>query len=427
MTTNANACPPGETPAPGVAPRCRSCGATLAQTLCDLGVSPISNALLRPEQLDAMEPFYPLHARVCGACKWVQIEAFEPPERIFTDDYAYFSSYAESWLAHAERFAAQACQRFELGNTKQVVEVASNDGYLLQYFKARGVPVLGVEPARNVAEAAIAKGIPTEIAFFGRDTAARLRARGVQADLLIGNNVLAHVPHVNDFCAGLAALLAPAGVLSLEFPHLVRLIEGNQFDTIYHEHFSYISLFALEHLLARHGLRVFDVEQLATHGGSLRVYACLQDAPHAERPGLDAVRALEARFGIEDLARYRGFGERVLETKLALLSFLIDAHRRGLRVCGYGAPAKASTLLNYCGIDRSVLPFTVDRSPRKQGCYLPGVRIPIRHPEAIAQTRPDLVFVLPWNLRDEIAKQLAYVRRWGGRLFVAIPTLEVLP
>lgn len=406
--------------------RCRSCGASLTETFVDLGVSPLANSFLRPERLSAMEPFYPLHVHVCSECRLVQLDAFESPEHIF-GDYLYFSSYSPGWLAHAEAYAERMTARFGLGADSRVVEIASNDGYLLQYFQRRGIPVLGVEPAANVAKAAAAKGIPTEVAFFGAATAARLKAEGRTADLMAANNVLAHVPDINDFVAGFKILLAPAGTVTFEFPHLQRLIAGNQFDTIYHEHFSYLSLLAVERILGRHGLAVFDVEELPTHGGSLRLYVRhAEDGSRPESPAVAAARAGEAAAGLHEAATYRGFGERVAAIKRETLRFLIEAHAAGKRVVGYGAPAKGNTLLNYLGAGPEFLAFTVDRSPHKQGLFLPGVRIPIKAPEAIAEARPDYVLILPWNLKDEIMDQMAVVRSWGGRFVVPIPALTVI-
>ncbi len=404
--------------------QCRFCAAPVMQSFADLGMSPLSNAFVAPERAGAMEPFYPLHARVCDACHLVQLEAFETPEQIF-GDYLYFSSYAESWLRHAEAYAAEMVARFGLGAASQVVEVASNDGYLLQYFAAHGVPVLGVEPAANVAAVARDKGIPTEVAFFGVATAQRLKAAGVAPQLMAANNVLAHVPELNDFVAGFAVLLAPGGVLTVEFPHLLRLMRERQFDTIYHEHFSYFSLLTVQRIFAAHGLRVFDVQQLPTHGGSLRVFVTQGDAPHAETPAVPALLAEERAAGLEGRAAYAAFAEQVVDTKAALMAFCVEARRAGKTILGYGAPAKGNTLLNYCGIGPEFIGFTVDRSPHKQGLLLPGTRIPIRAPEALLAARPDYVLILPWNLRDEIATQMAAVREWGGRFVVPIPSVQV--
>ena len=405
---------------------CRFCGAELEHTFCDLGMSPLSNAFLTAEQLQEMEPFYPLHVYVCGRCFLVQLQEFESPQHIFAEDYAYFSSYSDTWLEHARRYTEQMIGRFGLGPKSQVVEIASNDGYLLQYFKQKGVPVLGVEPAKNVAEAAVAKGIPTLTRFFGVKTARELVAQGTRADLLLGNNVLAHVPDLNDFVAGIQVILKPDGVLTMEFPHLQHLIEENQFDTIYHEHFSYFSFLAAQRVFARHGLQLFDVEEITTHGGSLRIYG--RHAGQGGEPG-ERVRELvarERRLKFEDLETYRKFSGRVQETKLQLLEFLISVKRAGKRVVGYGAPAKGNTLLNYCGIRSDFLEFTVDRSPHKQNTFLPGTHIPVHAPERIDEVKPDYVLILPWNIKDEIVKQMAHIRSWGGKFVVPIPKVKVL-
>ena len=406
---------------------CRFCEAPLRQSFADLGMSPLSNSFLRAEQLNRMEPFYPLHAYVCAACFLVQLEAFETPEHIFSD-YAYFSSYAETWLRHAEAYAEAMIQRFGFGPGQRIVEVASNDGYLLQYFARRGIPVLGVEPAANVARSAVAKGIPTEVLFLGERTGQTLAAQGKQGDLLIGNNVLAHVPALNDFVKGLRALLKPQGILTMEFPHLLNLIEQGQFDTIYHEHFSYLSLYTVAQVFERHAMALFDVEAIPTHGGSLRIFVRhATDRTHASTPRVQAMIAREERAGLRSLATYAAFPARIEQVKLDLLEFLLQARRAGKRVAGYGAPAKGNTLLNYCGIRTDLLAYTVDRSPQKQGLFLPGTHIPIHAPGHLAETRPDYVLILPWNLRDEITEQQRDVREWGGRFVVAIPRLEVLP
>jgi SAM-dependent methyltransferase len=403
---------------------CRFCAAPLTESFADLGMSPLSNAFVPAERAGAMEKFYPLHAYVCGTCRLVQLGEFESPEAIF-GDYLYFSSYSESWLRHAETYVQAMIQRFGPNAGSQIVELASNDGYLLQYFKRAGIPVLGIEPAANVAAASIAKGIETEIAFFGRATAERLRAAGRAADLIVANNVLAHVPELNDFVAGIKILLAPSGIATIEFPHLERLIAENQFDTIYHEHFSYFSLFTVEQVFARHGLTVCDVEELSTHGGSLRLY--VRHAGSGEvSAAVEALRQREIAAGLAGPEPYARFAETVVETKAAILEFLIGARRAGKRVLGYGAPAKGNTLLNYCGIRGDMIGFTVDRSPHKQGMRLPGTHIPIRAPEALIAARPDYVFILPWNLKDEIMTQLAEIRGWGGKFVVPIPRLEVL-
>jgi SAM-dependent methyltransferase len=405
---------------------CRFCGSKLTQTFADLGMSPLSNSFVAAERAAAGEMFYPLHAFVCDACHLVQLDQFETPEQIFRD-YLYFSSFSESWLKHAEAYTEHMTRRFGLGAGSQVVEVASNDGYLLQYFQARGVPVLGVEPAANVAEAAKAKGIPTEIAFFSAATARRLAASGIVPDVIAGANVMAQVPDLNDFVAGFAILLKPGGVVTIEFPHLLQLMRYNQFDTIYHEHFSYFSLLTVERVFARHGLRLFDVQELPTHGGSLRIFATQSGNP--THPGTGAVAkvlAEERAAGLEGQAAYAAFAARVVDTKAALLEFCIAARREGKRIAGYGAPAKGNTLLNYCGIGPEFLAFTVDRSPHKQGKLLPGVRIPIRAPAAIFAAKPDYVLILPWNLTEEIVAQMAAIRDWGGRFVVPIPAVRLL-
>jgi len=405
---------------------CRFCGAELTQTFADLGMSPISNAFLKADQLNRMEPFYPLHAYVCGTCFLVQLEEFESPQRIFGDNYAYFSSYSDSWLDHARRYTEQMIGRFGFGPKSRVIEIASNDGYLLQYFKQKGVPVLGIEPARNVAEAAIAKGIPTLTRFFGVETAKELVAQGTRADLLLGNNVLAHVPDLNDFVAGMKVILKPDGVLTMEFPHLQHLIEENQFDTIYHEHFSYFSFLAAQRVFAHHGLQLFDVEEIPTHGGSLRIYGRLAERGGEPGERVKELLARERRLKFEDLETYRAFSGRVQETKRQLLEFLISVKRAGKKVAGYGAPAKGNTLLNYCGIRSDFLEFTVDRSPHKQNTFLPGTHIPVHAPARIDEVKPDYVLILPWNIKDEIVSQMAHIRSWGGKFVVPIPRVKVL-
>jgi SAM-dependent methyltransferase len=407
--------------------RCRFCDSQLTHIFADLGASPLSNAYLRSEQLDRSEPFYSLTAYVCESCFLVQLPAVETPENIFSD-YAYFSSYSETWLRHAQTYTERMFSRFGFGSEHQVVEIASNDGYLLQYFQQGNVPVLGVEPAANVAKVAQEKGIPTVVKFFGTQTAQELAADGNAADLLLGNNVLAHVPDINDFVAGMGVLLKPQGVITMEFPHLLRLMHENQFDTIYHEHFSYLSFLTVEQVFAKHGLTLFDVEELPTHGGSLRIYA-RHKAYDAEpiSPRVAELREREREAGLTRLETYAAFAEQVRETKRQLLDFLIAAKREGKTVVGYGAPAKGNTLLNYCGIRTDFLDYTVDRSPHKQGLYLPGTRVPIHAPEKIAETRPDYVLILPWNLRDEIIEQMTSIREWGGKFVVPIPMVEVIP
>lgn len=404
---------------------CRLCGEPLHQVFVDLGASPLSNSYLKPEQLDQMEPFYPLTVRVCTSCWLAQLPMIVRPEHIFTD-YAYFSSFSSTWLEHCARYVESVTRRFGLNERCRVVELASNDGYLLQYFVQKGIPVLGVEPAGNVALTALAKGIPTLVKFFGVETARSMVASGLSADLLIGNNVFGHVPDLNDFVAGMKLLLKPQGIITLEFPHLERLIEHNEFDTIYHEHFSYFSFISAEAALARHGLRVFDVEELPTHGGSLRLYiAHSENDAQPTLPAVNHLRERELRAGFNTLEPYRRFAAQVERTKQSLLKFLISAKERGLKIAGYGAPAKGNTLLNYCGIRTDFIAFTVDKNPRKQGTYLPGTRIPVFPVEQIRAYKPDLLFILPWNIKDEVMQQMAYIREWGGRFFVAIPDVRV--
>ncbi|GAC1438832.1 MAG: class I SAM-dependent methyltransferase [Solirubrobacteraceae bacterium] len=400
---------------------CRFCSAPLSRTFADLGMSPLANAYLSPERANTMEAFYPLHAFACDACLLVQLEQFETAEGIFSD-YAYFSSYSSTWLQHAERYVEQMIDRLGIGPGSQVIELASNDGYLLQYFQQRGVPVLGVEPAANVAELARAKGIETRVEFFGRAVGASLP----QADLLLGNNVLAHVPDLNDFVAGAKLALKPGGTITMEFPHLLRLISGNQWDTIYHEHFSYFSWICVSQVFAAHGLRLWDVEELPTHGGSLRIFGAHDDDP---RQLTDRARDLQAReeaAGLRDPATYSAFGAQVAGDKLAILELLVSLRREGKRIAGYGAPAKGNTMLNYCGIGPEIVEFTCDLNPHKQGHFLPGTHIPIRGPEAIREERPDVVLILPWNLREEICAQLAFIEEWGGRFAARSPELKLL-
>jgi SAM-dependent methyltransferase len=404
---------------------CRFCGAPLQAVFADLGMSPLANSYLPPERVNAMEPFYPLRALVCDRCFLVQLEEFETPEEIFSD-YAYFSSYSSSWLEHSRRYAEQMVQRLALDEQSQVVEIASNDGYLLQYFREREIAVLGIEPAANVAEVAVEKGVPTVVEFFGEDVARRL-AEGSAADLLLGNNVLAHVPDLNDFVAGMKVLLKPGGVITMEFPHLMRLIEENQWDTIYHEHFSYFSFLTVSAVFEAHGLRLFDVEELPTHGGSLRIYgAHAEDAEKPESATARELRDRERAAGYERLDTYLGYGRRVEQDKRQILSFLIDLKEQDLRIVGYGAPAKGNTLLNYCGVRREFIDYTCDLNPHKQGHFLPGSHIPIRSPEEIREDKPDVVLILPWNLKDEIMEQLGFIREWGGRFAARTPELTLL-
>lgn len=406
---------------------CRFCTSPLEHSFVDLGVSPLANRILSPAQLQEVEPFYPLHAYVCATCFLVQLPAAETPDRLF-GDYAYFSSYSESWLRHARAYAETMVEQFHLGASSLVVEVASNDGYLLQYFQERGVPVLGVEPARNVAQVAQDAGIPTLVKFFGIETATELVVQGRRADLLIGNNVLAHVPDLGDFVGGLKRALSPRGILTLEFPHLLRLMTETQFDTIYHEHFSYFSFMTVERIFAHHGLTLFDVDELPTHGGSLRIFGRhVEDSSRPTTHRVEALRLKELQAGLDTLQAYTAFGEQVRRTKRQLLGFLNQAKDEGKSIAAYGAPAKGNTLLNYCGIGTDYLDYTVDRNPHKQGRYLPGTRIPIRPIEAIRQTKPDYLLILPWNLKDEIMGQLGYIREWGGRFVTASPETRILP
>jgi len=402
---------------------CRFCAAPLSAVFADLGMSPLANSYLSPEQGNGMEPFYPLRALVCDQCLLVQLEEFETPQHIF-GEYAYFSSYSTSWLDHARRYTEQMVERFGLGESSHVVELASNDGYLLQYFHERQVPVLGIEPAANVAKVALQKGIPTLVEFFGVETARSL-ADDSKADLLLGNNVLAHVPDLNDFVGGMKVLLAEGGQITMEFPHLMRLVEDNQWDTIYHEHFSYFSFTTVSKVFEAHGLRLFDVEELPTHGGSLRIYGC-----HAEDPRPDdghAARLLkrEAAEGYAGLELYTHYGHRVAEEKRQIMEFLIGLKRGGQRIVGYGAPAKGNTLLNYCGIGTDFLDYTCDLNPHKQDHLLPGTHIPIRSPDVLREDKPDVVLILPWNLKDEIIDQLSFIREWGGHFAARAPDLQL--
>lgn len=413
-----------KSPEQGVA-QCRFCATPLQQTFVDLGMTPLCESYPSAAELNRGETYYPLHVYVCESCLLVQLEEYEKAENIFTE-YAYFSSYSDSWLQHSKKYCELMAERFGLSASSQVIEVASNDGYLLQYFVQMGIPSLGIEPAGNVAKAAVAKGVPTLVKFFGTTLADELVASGKRADLLLGNNVLAQVPDLNDFVEGMRIVLAPKGVITLEFPHLLKLVEHNEFDTIYHEHFSYFSLFTTIRILEAHGLRVFDVDELPTHGGSLRVYAChAADDSKTVGPNVAKVLADEKHAGQTSIDGYRGFAEKVKRTKWAILEFLLQARREGKTVAGYGAPGKGTTLLHFCGVGRDLLEFTVDRSLYKQGRFMPGNHIPIYAPETLERVRPDYVFILPWNLKDEILAQLSYVREWGGKLVVPIPELQV--
>ena len=406
---------------------CRFCQTPLSKTFVDLGMSPISNAFLKSEQLDRAEKFYPLHTYVCDNCFLVQLEEFETPEQIFSNDYAYFSSYSESWLNHCQSYTELMIDKFGFNDNSQVIEIASNDGYLLQYFQQRGVPVLGIEPAANVAKVAEEKGVPTLVKFFGVETAKLLENQGKQADLLIGNNVLAHVPNINDFVGGMKIALKQNGILTMEFPHLLQLMECNQFDTIYHEHFSYFSFLTVEKIFAFHGLILFDVEEIATHGGSLRIYGKHDtNSDYEVTNRLMNLKNKEIKAQLDQIDTYLGFGEQVKETKRKLLQFLIEIKSQGKTIVGYGAPAKGNTLLNYCGIRTDFLDYTVDRSPHKQGLFLPGTHIPVYHPDKIQETRPDYVMILPWNIKDEIIEQMAHIREWGGQFLIPIPQVEVV-
>lgn len=405
--------------------RCRFCNTSLKTSFVDLGVSPLANSYLKSEELHRMEPFFPLHAYVCESCFLVQLPQVQSPEELFSD-YAYFSSYSESWLEHVKSYSEMMVKRFGFDAKSQVIEIASNDGYLLQYFKEKGIPALGVEPAKNVAKVALERGIPTITKFFGAQTAMELVSEGKLADLLIGNNVLAHVPDINDFVKGMKILLKHTGIITVEVPHLMRLIENNEFDTIYHEHFSFFSLLAVTKIFNSHGLKIFDVEELSTHGGSLRIFACHSDnklKTVSER--VKDITTREQVAGLNSLEHYLSFKEKVKEIKRNTLYFLIEAKRQGKSIAGYGAPAKGNTLLNYCGIGTDFIEFTVDRSPYKQGHYLPGSRIPICHPDKIKESKPEYVFILPWNLKEEISDQMSFIREWGGKFVVAIPNIKV--
>lgn len=406
---------------------CRFCGSKLEHSFVNLGTSPLVQNFLTAEQLSRMEPFYPLQAFVCGKCFLVQLQEFVAPEEIFSD-YLYFASYSDTWLAHAKRYTDEMTERFSIAENCLVVEIASNDGYLLQNFVAKKVPVLGIEPAANVAAVAVKKGVPSLVKFFNSATARELVSEGQRADLLLGNNVLAHVPDINDFVAGMKILLKPHGVITMEFPHLMRLIEENQFDTIYHEHFSYFSFLTVQEIFAAHGLTLFDVQELPTHGGSLRIFARhTEDLSKPIGPRVSELRSREESAGYARLETYSRFAEQVKETKRKLLEFLIKAKRDGKTIAAYGAAAKGNTLLNYCAIRTDFVDYTVDRSPYKQGRFLPGTHIPVYSLEQIGKTRPDYLLILPWNLKDEIMQQNAYIREWGGKFVVPIPEVTVYP
>ena len=404
---------------------CMFCGTPLQHTFVDLGMSPLCESYISVEKLNQMEPFYPLHAYVCEKCFLVQLDEYVSPEDIFSE-YAYFSSYSDSWVEHAKNYTDMIVNRLALDKRSYVVELASNDGYLLQHFVRKGIPCLGIEPAANTARVAEEKGVSSLVKFFGRVTARELAQQGKHTDLMIGNNVLAQVPDVNDFVAGIKILLKPQGVVTMEFPHLMRLMEGNQFDTIYHEHFSYFSFLAVEQIFAAHGLKLFDVEEISTHGGSLRIYGChAEDTSKLVGISVMELRSREESEGFTRLEHYSNFTDKVKETKRKLLEFLIATKRQGKTIAGYGAPGKGNTLLNYCGIRTDFLDYTVDRNSYKQGKFLPGTHIPIHHPDRIRETRPDFILILPWNVRDEIMKQLSYIRGWGGKFVVPIPEVRV--
>src|SRR6266849_3876656 len=407
-------------------PACRFCATTLQHTVVDLGMSPLCESYVTAEQLNHMEPYYPLRVYVCDRCFLVQVQEYVSPEAIFRE-YAYFSSFSDSWLAHVRGYVNMITERLGLTPASRVVELGSNDGYLLQYFVGRGIPVLGIDPAANVAKAAEVRGVPTLVKFFGDETARELAEEGKQADLVLGNNVLAQVATLNSFVEGIRIVLRPGGVCTIEFPHLLKTMDGNQFDQIYHEHFSYFSALTAEKIFAPHGMRIFDIEELWTHGGSLRIFAChAGDETHPTSAAALAVMRREIDAGLDRLETYANFGEQVRTTKRKLLSFLIEAKNGGKSIVGYGAPGKGNTLLNYCGVRTDFLDYTVDRNPHKQGKYLPGTHIPIFSPEKIAETKPDYVLILPWNLHEEIMAQLTYIRSWGGKFVVPIPDVSIL-
>jgi len=405
---------------------CRFCNNPLNHTFVDLGMSPLANSYLDTPDDYKTEPFFPLHVFVCDRCFLVQLMQYESPDNMF-GDYAYFSSFSETWLQHAKNYTEEIIQRFQYTSSNLVIEIASNDGYLLKNFKERGIPILGIEPAANVARVAEEAGVPTRVQFFGSETAQQLKNEGKEADLLLGNNVLAHVPDVSDFVKGLKILLKPDGVITMEFPHVLRMIEDNQFDTIYQEHFSYFSLYTVEKIFNQQGLDLFDAQELPTHGGSLRIFARHRENKTAPpSPRLDQLRQQEIRSGVNSLELYQRFTDKVQRTKANLLNFLNQQKRESKKIVGYGAPAKGNTLLNFCEINTNYLEYTVDRSPHKQGKLLPGTHIPIHAPEKIREDRPDFIFILPWNIKSEIIEQMSYIAEWGGQFFLAIPELEII-
>lgn len=405
-------------------PNCRFCNSPLRHSFADLGMSPLANSFLNQSQLKREESLYPLHVFICEKCLLVQLEEFETPDKIFSD-YAYFSSYSETWLKHAEDYVEMMISRFKINQKSHVVEVASNDGYLLQFFKKKSIPVLGIEPAANVAEVAINKGIPTITKFFGENTARELSQSGKQTDLLIGNNVLAHVPNLNDFVSGLRTLLKPRGIITLEFPHLLQLIKHNQFDTIYHEHFSYFSLIVVQKIFSFHKLTVFDVEELPTHGGSLRVFIKHEDEKPQISNNVHEIIEKEKKFGLDNIVIYTSFQKKIEEIKKNIRTFFVSAKKEKKTMIGFGAPAKGNTLLNFCKIGTEFLDYVVDNSPHKQGLYLPGTHIPITNPQKIHETKPDYVIILPWNLKDEIIDQISFIREWGGKHVTLIPEVKI--
>jgi SAM-dependent methyltransferase len=406
-------------------PHCRFCNEELTDVFVDLGMSPLSNSYLKISELDQAEQFYPLTAMVCPSCYLVQLREYESPSDIFSD-YAYFSSYSDSWLEHARQYVEMVTDRFNISKESLVVELASNDGYLLKNFLAKGIPILGIEPAENVAQAAIEKGIPTIVEFFGREFAEKLAAENKRADLIIGNNVLAHVPDINSFVGGIKALLKPEGVATLEFPHLLNLIEENQFDTIYHEHFSYISFLAVSAIFDSHGMNIFDVDEIPTHGGSLRIYACHKKSSHKKQDSVNALIEKELEAGLDQMSTYYTFSEGVQQLKRDLLEKLIDIKNEGKTIVGYGAAAKGNTLLNYCGIRTDIVDYVVDRNPNKAGKFLPGTHIPVKDVEAIKEDKPDYLIILPWNLKKEIIAQNSFIRDWGGKFIIPIPHVQII-
>ena len=405
---------------------CRFCDSPLKYTFVDLGVSPLANSYIHPDNSQKMEAFYPLHVYVCESCFLVQLDDFISPESIFRE-YSYFSGFSDTWLKHTKNYTDQIIERFHFNSSNLIIELASNDGSLLKNFKEKDIPVLGIEPAENVAKLAETRGIQTITKFFGVKTATELVIEKIHADLLLGNNVLAHVPDINDFVKGMKIILKPKGIITMEFPHLMQLMDNNQFDTIYHEHFSYLSLLTVEKIFAKHALTIFDVEELFTHGGSLRIFATHKENNSFKiSPVVETMKTKEIQFGLNKINSYVNFSEKVKEAKRKILKFLISLKQDGMSIVAYGAPAKANTLLNYCGIGIDFIDYTVDISPYKQGLLLPGTRIPIFEPERIKKTKPNYILILPWNIKDEIIDQMSYIRDWGGKFIILIPEIEVL-